>query len=353
MNRTGGARTTSGQGQDLPDSQIVQPPSSPRYHTLPTTRIRDPNAPDHRLELNSKCIYERRLPGQAYITCHVDRLQSGFYDSDSIHENSIEHVRFVALHFVFHPTSTVNRFTGATIRVSVRNDTRSDTGFMSFNTHSSYADAQEKKQSRENPSVLRHAPHLLYGSISPQTLQWNFNLAGSLGVSQAPLSANLSPSGGLRGSYKMFEMMRIQGSSRTYRGKMGPEDDVEDGEVVWTLEENRLQKSGLPREFTFIILLRKGDPEFDTVFGIEIDPVVSNWLGHYPSWYLNLPLYQPFPKPHLDLDEEIGQRFEPTVPRRGYNFANLTCSFENFVALPGTTYSTSVSFSVFLLKTRH
>lgn len=43
----------------------------------------DPNAPDVRLECESKCIYERRLPGNAYITAHVTRLQDGFYDSVS------------------------------------------------------------------------------------------------------------------------------------------------------------------------------------------------------------------------------------------------------------------------------
>jgi hypothetical protein len=321
-----------------------QTPSSPQNYALPNSRIRDPNAPNHRLELNSKCIYERQLPGRAYVTCHVDRLQSGFYDSASIHEDSIEHVRFLALHFVFHPTSTINRFTGATIRVSIRNEP----SYLRLNSsvHPSYTDAQVKKHLRQNPSVLRHAPHLLYGTISPETLQWNFNLAGSLGVSQAPLSASLSPSGGLKGSYKLFEMMKIQGSSRTYKGEYGPGDDVEDGEIVWTLEENRLQKSGLPREFTFIVLLQKGDPELDTLFEVDIDPTVSNWLGHFPSWYLNLPPYRPMLKPALDLDREIGQRFEPTIPKRGYNFANLASSFEDFVALPGTTYSTNVSYAL-------
>ena len=43
--------------------------------------IRDPNAPDTRLECEARCIYERQLPGNAYITAHVTRLQGGFYDS--------------------------------------------------------------------------------------------------------------------------------------------------------------------------------------------------------------------------------------------------------------------------------
>lgn len=332
-------------GQALTDSQSIssQTPATYGNFAYIPARIRDPNAPDHRLQLNSKCIYERQLPGNAYITCHVERLQAGFYDSPSIHEDSIEHVRFVTLHFVFHPASTTNRFTGAVIRVYVQNRDDLPPPRPLSRAHSRYSDAQIKKESRQAPSIIRHAPHLLYGSISPETLQWNFNMAGSLGVSQTPVSASLSPSGGVKSSYKRYEMMKIQGSTRTYRGHTGPDDDVEDGEVVWTLEENKLQKSGLPREFTFVVLLQKGDPELDTVFGVEIDPRVSSTFGHYPSWWNNLGPYRPMPKPELDLDHEIGQRFEPSVPGRGYNFANLICSFEDFISLPGTTYSASVS----------
>ncbi|KAF2094262.1 hypothetical protein NA57DRAFT_22924, partial [Rhizodiscina lignyota] len=304
-------------------------------------RPRDPNAPDHRLQLNSKCIYERSLPGGAYITCHIDRLQCGYYDSPSIHEDLIDHVRFLTLHFVFHPASTIHRFVSATIRASVHNseDSISNGSHAGDGSqHNRPESAQKKKHSGQNPSILRHAPHLLYGSISPETLQWNFNLAGSLGVSEGPANASFNPSGGYKGSYKLYEMMRIQGSSRTWTGRAGPEDDVEDGEVVWTLEENRLQKSGLPREFTFIILLKKGEPETDTVFDIQVDPVISNWVGNYPMWYVNLLPYQPLRKPPIDLETEIGQTFQPCLPGRGYNFANLASSFEDFVALPGTTY---------------
>lgn len=112
---------------------------------------------------------------------------------------------------------------------------------------------------------------------------------------------------------------------------------------MWTMEENRLQKSGLPREFTFIVLLKKGDPEANTVFDIDIEPVISNWVGTFPKWYLNLLPYRPLHKPQINLDEEIGQWFHPCIPGRGFNFANVTTSFEDFVSLPGTTYSASVS----------
>lgn len=42
--------------------------------------------------------------------------------------------------------------------------------------------------------------------VSPENLQWNFSLSSSLGVSQAPLSATLNPNGGIRSTYKIYDM---------------------------------------------------------------------------------------------------------------------------------------------------
>ena len=300
---------------------------------------RDPNAPDIRLDAESKCIYERRLPGDAYITAHITRLQEGFYDSPATHGDAIDNVRFVSIYFVFHPAETVNRFQAATITISLHDDTNGmytdpplDPGYR--------RSVHGPRRPRDKPKFLRFAPHVLYGGVSPETLDWNFNLTGSLGVSQGPASASVSPSGGMKGSYKMYQMMRIQGSTRTSRGRHfnGTGYDMEDGEIVWTLEENPLQRSGLPRELTFVMLLTKGDVE-NVVFDINIEPKIASWFGHYPSWWCSLLRYQPLQKDITDLDKEMGQCFTPTVPGRGFNFANLASTFNDYVSLPGTTYS--------------
>ena len=182
----------------------------------------------------------------------------------------------------------------------------------------------------------------MFGAVSPETLDWNFNLTGSLGVSQTPVSASLSPSGGMKGSYKLYQMMRIQGSLRTARSHpfADPDYELEDGEVVWTMEENPLQRSGLPREMTFVMLITKGDVE-NVVFDINIEPRIASRIGHFPKWWTNLLKYQPFQKEHMDLDRELGQCFLPTVVGRGFNFANLAGTFNDFVKLPGTAYSTT------------
>jgi hypothetical protein len=328
---------------------IDAPPQVPTWGSTNSTsnqsgKQRDPNQPDYRYQIHQKCIYERSLPGEAYITAHVQRLQQGYYDSPQIHEDTIDDVRFVAVNFVFHPSKALsNRFRSAVIRISLLDEADYGDSLSSL--------ALEKRRvmdgagggkavSGRKPRFLRHAPHLMFGAVSPENLQWNFNLAGSLGVSQTPVSASLSPSGGVVGKYKVYQMMRIQGSTRTLKGHHH-NDDVEDGQVVWSLEENDLQRSGLPREFTFVTLLQK--PEGTNVlFDVEIEPCIANRWGHYPQWWLRVARYLPLHKNYLDLDEEIGQKFEPCRDARGYNFAELASRFDDFVIMPGMTWSSKV-----------
>lgn len=363
----------------------IDPPQTQRMPQTPVTprtaaRTRDPNSPDYRYNINQKCIYERRLPGGSYITAHVQRLQSGYYDSPMVHEDLIENVRFVAINFVFHPSRSSFRFKSAEISLALHNEdddrrqsmfeeqrngitlsTKIEQGItrnalgqqqrpstaLIHHPNTTKPPARQKSLRTSPPRFLRHAPHLLFGAISPETLNWNFNLAGSLGVSQGPANATLSPSGGRSGSYKMYEMMRIQGSVRGLHSWFGRRYDVEDGEIVWTLEENKLQKSGLPREFTFVVLLTKGSGVFeeglDVNLDIDIKPVVAGFLGmgnaSYPDLITNALHYKPLHKDMVDLDEEIGQRFQPEIPGKGFNFAELARSFDEFVWLPGTTWS--------------
>ncbi|MBE7180343.1 MAG: hypothetical protein INR71_03880, partial [Terriglobus roseus] len=293
--------------------------------------------------------------------------------------------RFVALNFVFHPARSSARFKSAEISVAVRRvDEDGDTKRPSLVGALTGADAQQERDfgtqtSRSNPVAnphsalirssdalppnrmrslrdspprfLRHAPHLLFGAISPETLTWNFNLAGSLGVSQGPANATLKPSGGMNGSYKMYEMMRIQGSMRGLHGWLGRQynNTTEDGEIVWTLEENRLQKSGLPREFTFVMLLTKGSGGYEGVedvkLELDIKPVVGGFMGisnaSFPGVVNNMLSYRPLHNTPVDLDLDVGQRFQPEEKGWGFNFAKLATDFDDFVWLPGQTWSTS------------
>ena len=49
------------------------------------TQTRQPalDGPQNRYQINQRCIYERRLPGEAYVTAHVERLQSGIYEDEA------------------------------------------------------------------------------------------------------------------------------------------------------------------------------------------------------------------------------------------------------------------------------
>lgn len=315
-------------------------PSTPTSPTTPRNQRRvlskpldletDPNTPIRRLQLHQKCLYERTLPGGAFISAHVNRLQHGYYQSKAIHEPTLDNVFLVSVHFVFHPYNPEkHRFKTAVIKVSLHG-----------------ADPTEPPETHYRnplvpmPRILKHAPELMYGSVSPENLQWNFSLSSSLGVSQAPVTASLNPSGSVKTSYKVYHMMSIQGSVRSIQSPLGPDYDIEDAMAVWTLEENILQRSGLPREFDFVLLVHKPNDIEKAYLTVDVDAEVDCWYGVYPKWYTNLGKYMPTQDYTLDFNTDIGQLFLPSDPTRGFNFADLPQPLEQYVQMPGTTYPT-------------
>ncbi|KAF2638378.1 hypothetical protein P280DRAFT_83530 [Massarina eburnea CBS 473.64] len=297
---------------------------------------KDPNKPQKRLQLHQKCLYERMMPGRAFISAHVNRLQHGYYDNGAelLHERPMNNVSFVSVHFVFHPYDPrAHRFKSAEIKVSIHGD---------FNPVTDDHGGRHRPPASSS-RILKHAPELMYGAVSPENLQWNFSLSSSLGVSQVPLAATVSPSGGVRSSYRIYDMMSIQGSLRSLKSPLGPEYDVDDAQAVWTLEENLLQRSGLPREFDFVLLVHKPDHVKNVHLTVEVDAVVGTWFGEYPQWYTNLPKYMPTQDATIDFRTDIGQRFLPSRPGRGFNFADLPHPLDDYVQMPGTIYPTNDS----------
>ncbi|CRL21816.1 unnamed protein product [Penicillium camemberti] len=292
----------------------------------------DPNLANPRLTTNRALVYERRLPGDAYITAYVQRLQHGYYSSAAVSDEDAEHVDFLALAFTFHSPHTItHRIKSATISVSVRG-----------NRDLSSPKSHPYGYPHGNPRFLMHAPHLIYGTVSPETMEWTFSLAGSLGISELPVSASVIPSGSFNGRYKRYEMMRIQGSARTLKSPAGREFDIEAGKIVWSMEENNVQRSGLPREFTFVMLIQKPTANSNISLSIDVDPVIDAMIGSYPSLMLKLPEYQPLPRRGVNFQQEIGQRFEPVDPVRGFNFAELGSMFDEYIAMPGRKFSRQI-----------
>ncbi|KAJ0413856.1 hypothetical protein BJY00DRAFT_296084 [Aspergillus carlsbadensis] len=314
----------------------------------PSARGRaDPNVADPRFNINRPCIYERQLPGNAYITAHVQRLQHGHYSTPAVSDMDFDYVDFLGVSFVFHSPDTLNhRFKAATIRASLYSPP------VRHSSHHDRSNRNARSGSRcrsLHPRFLMHAPHLLYGSISPETMQWSYSLSGTLGIAQLPLIASLTPSTGLNGQFRRFEMMRIQGSARTLKYDDGNNRPA--GQIVWTLEENSLQRSGLPREFTFAMLIAKQSPCARVVLDLEIEPLLQSWFGAYPYWWLALwKRYRAMQRRRMgqacngsgiDFRASVGQRFEPVTSRKGFNFATLVGGFDEFVSLAGRRVSSN------------
>ncbi|KAJ5719664.1 hypothetical protein N7493_007242 [Penicillium malachiteum] len=324
--------------QHRKDGSPSNPPSSSTSHKnrpgKKQKKLLDSNMSNPRLLLNRPCIYERRLPGNAYITAHIQRLQHGYYSSTTMSDVDARHVDFLAISFVFHATNTqTHRFKSATIRVSIHGEKQ----------RSSSSRSKSDKSQPANPRFLMHAPHLIFGAVSPETMQWTFSIAGSLGISETPVSASVIPSGSLNKQFRRYEMMRIQGSSRTLKSSRGPRYDVEAGEIFWSLEENNLQRSGLPREFTFVMLIQKQHANNELKFKLDIDPVLQSWYGSYPNLMLSLPSYQPLVRREVDFQQEIGQKFAPIEnPDRGFNFAALENTFDDYISMPGRSFTRTV-----------
>lgn len=326
-------KLTRGGGVETPQQQSLNlSPNTQRRRRSISVPRHDVNVPKKRLQVQQRCLYERTLPGKAFVSAHVNRLQHGFYESSSLHEGVLDNLFFVSVHFVFHPHDPrSHRFKSAEIRVCVHGDNDSPTP----------SGSSWHPPPKSHPRILKHAPELMFGAISPESLQWNFSLSSSLGISQAPVSATLNPTGGMNGSYKVFHMMSIQGSIRSRRSVLGPEYDVEDGMAVWTLEENMLQRSGLPREFDFVLLVHKPDDVKNIYLTVDVDAEVEAWYGTYPQWYTNLSKYMPTQDLTLDFNSDIGQRFFPSQPGRGFNFASLPHPLDEYVTMPGTVYPTN------------
>ncbi|KAH7418118.1 hypothetical protein BKA64DRAFT_700655 [Cadophora sp. MPI-SDFR-AT-0126] len=232
--------TTDPQTTQIFSSKTAEPPIKIKTNT---------HIPLHKYQLTHNLLYERHFFGDSFISAHLQRLQNGVFISPNIHSASApndqgEHysktfVTFAAIAFTLHPSlSEDHRFKSAVIEIRATNH-----------------DGSPLK-------VLRFAPHLAFGRISSASLKWNFQLGASLGVAQGPAKADLEPKVGFEKDLVVGSFMRIQGSTRSVPPTLASstEPKVPDTTLVWSLEENSQQEGGLPREFTFVVLLERPLP---------------------------------------------------------------------------------------------
>jgi hypothetical protein len=133
----------------------------PGPHRKHSTAVPDTNAPARRFQIRQKCLYERTFPGEAFVSAHVNRLQRGYYESKNVHEQTIDSVYFVAIHFVFHPANhRTHRFKSANIRVMVHGVDPWDSVRKGY-----YG------PSPSSPRILKVAPDIIYGAVSPEVSQ--------------------------------------------------------------------------------------------------------------------------------------------------------------------------------------
>ncbi|KAF4628317.1 hypothetical protein G7Y89_g9834 [Cudoniella acicularis] len=219
------------------------------------------NGPDHKFQVNQHLLYERDFGGETFVSAHLQRLQNGCFTDKNIHSENMLHVTFAAITFTFHPAlSEEHRFRSAVITIAANSSSGQPIRFLKF------------------------APHLAFGKISSASLKWNFQLAATVGVTKGPARASLTPSVGYQKDLKVGTMMKIQGSTRStiqqdhlisfFNSDSPPKPTKRfpDTRLVWSLEENSQQESGLPREFTFVFLMERVHSDKEEGIYSEISP---------------------------------------------------------------------------------
>lgn len=293
------------------------------------------DGPAHQYQVTQQLLYEQEYHGQAYVSAHLQRVQHGFFGDDLVHAKDPLYVTFVAVTFTFHPSLSIShRFESAVIEITAR---------------------AEGKPLR----FVKFAPHAAYGRISSENLKWNFKLGATVGVTQGPANLSVDGSREYEKDKVLGTMMKIQGSTRSQAGR----NRCPDTKLVWSMEENDQQMTGLPREFTFVFLLARPvatrASREGAAGGHEMKDAATSYNFFDPDT-----TFSPFHisitvKPRISgimpdltilehaeeskVEGEVGQMLKAAVGDAGYyNFAQMPGNFEDLVELPGNSVSSVV-----------
>ncbi|RDW89353.1 hypothetical protein BP6252_01385 [Coleophoma cylindrospora] len=262
---------------------------------------------------------------QAFVSASLQRLQHGIYKDPDLElaSTASTDVTLVAVNFVLQPGhATMHRFKRAQITLQAFSTDQTD-----YNDKPHFEGPRNK--TLKLLLIVKFAPHIVSGRVSTESLHWNFALGATVGVT-VPLTANINPQTTFDKTKVVNAMMKIQGSTRSSMSPMATNDTalVPSSKLVWSFEENKSQRSGLPREFTFVFLVEQPVAEAALKLRIGIVPVIScdpaNFVkrhcthSHAEVWNVS-----------QWLDKEVGQAFP-----QGFNFATIE-RFEDLVELPG------------------
>jgi len=183
------------------------------------------DGPEHKFQVNEQLLFEHEFHGSCYVSAHLQHLQHGIFGNSNIHGAGTMHVTFLVVTFVFHPSiSLSHRFISAIIEVNARSEIDQPLRFVKF------------------------APNLTFGRISTETLKWTFTLGATVGVTKSPVNVVVNPSMAHEKDKVQGTMMKIQGSTRSAPGLGNRKvNRIPDTRLVWSLEENDQQMTGLPR----------------------------------------------------------------------------------------------------------
>ncbi|PQE16677.1 hypothetical protein CJF30_00003374 [Rutstroemia sp. NJR-2017a BBW] len=256
-------------GHSLPDRAAMKPENT-------QSQVVNPDCPDHRFQIGPKTLFEQDFPYQeAFISASLTRLQHGIYDDEkrlSSYGPSPHNVTFVAV-------------------------TIDSKELESAFKRSEQEGVPRRKQTShfELSSLLRI---LRLVDIQPRIYIGPFRwVRASLGVT-TPMTTTITPSTEFDRSKVIGTMLKIQGSTRSVK-------DMESSKLIWSLEENEQQYTGLPREFTFVFLVEQPVARAPFTLQVAIRPVLSQTIDGFKLYN------EVVTRSHISSDE-VGQKYVST-----------------------------------------
>jgi len=259
-------------------------------------------------------------------------------------------VTFLAITFQFQPThSTHHRFKRAMISVTtnegpvaahVVSQSSPQTANDSVTKNSSVTEIKIDEAVAARPfqalRIVKFAPHTAYGSISTENLKWAFSVNSTIGtVAGAPIGASITPGTSFDKTKVIGSMLKIQGTTRSAGG-------VQSSKLVWSIEENQIQKSGLPREFTFVCLVERKDMSQPLSVGVSIKPSFSNSIASLLNMIevggtpVNLGT-EPIGQSFVTLDRQDPSVILAESSYENFNFGNIGGSLDDMLQMPGNS----------------
>lgn len=195
--------------------------------------------------VNRSTVTSREI-GETFYQVSLHRVQYGTFKAEKASLITFN----VAFDF---RGNTRGRFTSATVTASFASISEDALQRPYQETEDDDLEGDGGTKTLSRPHILRIIPRSIYGNPSPQAISKQWDLKVNLGISEPTTgaAAGVTAGFGVGENVSRDARMSIIGSKRGSRGRQDG-DDI----AVWVLEENSVQRDGIPHSFQVAVVLK-------------------------------------------------------------------------------------------------